>query len=968
MKYYLIILLSLLQTAVYSQSGDMQFNKPVASVSSLSTYTNTPVSYATGTPNIYVPLLALQSNRKDIDIKMMLSYHPMNLVSSEKASEVGLGWSILGANGVISREIVRGLDERFKDISNPKYTKNEFDDIYYYTVGEYSGKFRVIRDTSANTFQIIKLTPSNLKIEYTRENNNATLIFNSFTITDDKGYIYSFNTYSISEYKEGSHGMAYKSAFYLNKIANYNNQELVNFEYQTDTYTSLSLAVGNLQTCKLKKIISKDNGSVEFNYGFDASLKNSFNDPYQINSVTIKTNAGNIVTKYEMQYTFMQFTNPEAAYLSIFKRILWKLKKYNTTLDKTEITEFEYEQGGSSQEYGPAAGQYKDYFLYTNCYPSATQNEIENPKYFPLGSLKRMKLPTGGLVEYNFEAHQIYKNKDASYLTYVTDTEFSDSEIQYLRLVKSGNFNTQNTTHYPFAISPNNSGQRLVYVVFRVDEKYPFNPMLDPGGAETFVSYTLSGNPTDDTMHICANSDESLMIKKLVLASGNNTLDIIGTGGNGYYEIYELALQDTPIKNRITKKGLRIESIKYFENNASQTPAKLEKFVYEKFDAPSDISGELFTEYPANGGDPTDYIVYKNVKVENGNNGGYTKYFFRTPPAYASYNDGDMYDYWANINITKNGLIEKKEVYDASHKLIASETFDYTLADMAVPKVLFTTNTGNFYTKTAWIKETRTTSKAAGQNNELITTNSESVRNETDFNTVSEKQTHTDGSTIETFYKYAAEKNNTTLLNSNIKGIPLETEVKKNGITVSKSEVKYDNPSLLYPTSVMSYNLDDFSKSYPSVKYDLYDEKGNIVQYSATPDPTTGVGISTTVIWGYNKTLPIAKIDGAKLSDIPQNLIDAIVNASNEDAAATPSTAQVKETALLNQLEAFKNNTALSPFQITVYTYNLMVGVTNVIPPNGIREIYQYDNFNRLEKVYNVNGKILKQYQYNYKQ
>lgn len=967
-KNLLLILLLFLQTAIHSQSTDMVFNKPVASVSSLSTYTNTPVSYATGTPNISVPLLSMQSNRKDIDIKMMLSYHPMNLISSEKSSEVGLGWSVLGATGVISREIVKGLDERFRDPSNPKYIKNEFDDIYYYTVGDYSGKFRVIRDINANTFQIVKLTPSSLKIEYTRESNPATLIFNSFTITDDKGYIYSFNTYSTSEYKEGSFGIAYKSAFYLSKIASYNNQELVNFEYQTDTYTSLSLSVGNLQTCKLKKIISKDNGSVEFNYSLDESLRKSFNDPYQMNSVTVKTSAGNIVTKYEMQYSFMQFTNPEAYYLSVSKRILWKLKKYNNALDKTELTEFEYEQVGSAGEYGPVAGQYKDYFLYTNCYPSSTHNEIENPKYYTLGSLKRMKLPTGGMVEYNFEAHQVYKNKDTSYLMNVSDTEFSDPEILYLRLVKSGNFNTQTSTHYPFTITGNGIGQRLVYVVFRVDEKYPFNPAFDPGAATPFVSYTISGNPIEDNMHICANGDESLMIKKLILPSGNSTLDITGTGGNGYYEIYELAVQNTPIKNKITKKGIRIESIRYFENSSSQTPSKYENFIYDAFDAPAETSGELFTEYPANGGDPSDYIIYKNVKVANGNNGGYTKYYFLTPKAYPSYNDGDQFPYWANTNITKNGLLSKKEVYDASNTLIASEVLDYTLADMDVPKVLFSTDTGNFNTRTAWIKETRTTSRATGQNNEAVTSNTESVRNATDFNTISEKQTHTDGNIIETFYKYAREKNNTALLNSNITGIPLETEVKRNGSTISKSEVKYDNTSLLLPTSVLNYGLDDFSKSYPSVKYDLYDENGNIVQYSTTPDPSTGIGIPTTIIWGYNKTLPIAKIDGAKLSDIPQSLIDAIVNASNEDAIATLSTAQAKETALLNQLEAFKNNTALSAFQVTAYTYNPIVGVTNVIPPNGIREIYQYDSFNRLEKIYNVNGKILKQYQYNYKQ
>ena len=45
-----------------------------------------------------------------------------------------------------------------------------------------------------------------------------------------------------------------------------------------------------------------------------------------------------------------------------------------------------------------------------------------------------------------------------------------------------------------------------------------------------------------------------------------------------------------------------------------------------------------------------------------------------------------------------------------------------------------------------------------------------------------------------------------------------------------------------------------------------------------------------------------------------------------------------------------------------------MIGVTSITPPNGIREIYHYDAANRLEKVVDINGNILKEYKYQYKQ
>jgi YD repeat-containing protein len=53
---------------------------------------------------------------------------------------------------------------------------------------------------------------------------------------------------------------------------------------------------------------------------------------------------------------------------------------------------------------------------------------------------------------------------------------------------------------------------------------------------------------------------------------------------------------------------------------------------------------------------------------------------------------------------------------------------------------------------------------------------------------------------------------------------------------------------------------------------------------------------------------------------------------------------------------------------ISTYAYDPLIGVTSITPPSGVREIYKYDSANRLQSVVDVNGKILKEYQYNYKQ
>ncbi|SDM02508.1 hypothetical protein [Chryseobacterium taihuense] len=224
-----------------------------------------------------------------------------------------------------------------------------------------------------------------------------------------------------------------------------------------------------------------------------------------------------------------------------------------------------------------------------------------------------------------------------------------------------------------------------------------------------------------------------------------------------------------------------------------------------------------------------------------------------------------------------------------------------------------------------------------------------------------EQVTHPDSKITETTYQYAHEKNNVKLINANMIGIPLETSVIKKqsftdaGKSIAKTEIKYDNPAHLFPTSVLSFDFQ--SNASTEVTYDQYDNKGNILQY------TTKDGIPTSIIWGYNGTQPVAKIEGAVYDNIKNNPhITAIINASNSDAA-NPAT----ENNLIAALDALRNDINFKDFQMATYTYDPLIGVTSITPPSGIREIYKYDTANRLEKIVDINGKVLKEFKYNYK-
>ncbi len=229
------------------------------------------------------------------------------------------------------------------------------------------------------------------------------------------------------------------------------------------------------------------------------------------------------------------------------------------------------------------------------------------------------------------------------------------------------------------------------------------------------------------------------------------------------------------------------------------------------------------------------------------------------------------------------------------------------------------------------------------------------------------------GETFNTHYIYPLDKGNQFLIGKNMIDTPLEVKVVKkqsensvNGKTISKTESLYPlsqaeaniiTEGLPLPYSILKQDIQS-ELMIPEVNY-KYDNKGNVVEY------TTKSGLPVTIIWGYNKSLPIAKIEGAEyrsLIELPA-LIEAI-SASNNDAQTGTDTS---EQSLVSALEIFRNNSALASYQVSTYTYDPLIGVRSITPPSGIKESYIYDSANRLQKVIDVNGKVLKEMKYNYK-
>jgi hypothetical protein len=920
--------------------GDLP--RPVPSVSSLATYTDAPVSLATGVPDINFPLLGLPSNDKNIAANLSLQYHPLNTNATEAASEVGLGWSMF-AGGVISREVVDELDERYDNVNSSAYQKNKFNDIYYYNLPGISGKFKIERNIAANTFQLVNLTPNNIKIEYTRDSNTATLIANSFTITDDNGYKYIFNDYSQNRnYRlANTSGTLFKSAFYLTQIKNANNIELLSFTYQKDNKNKPGTGELLYQSCKLKTIVSQGTGSISIDYNYDTSLEGTMNDPYSITKVSLKNNNSGIISQYGLIYS--------DGLNQGYTRKLIKINKVNlsnptgTPLETTKLL-------------------YNTFYFNNTSGDRACTDTPQEPDT-GIDTLYKVILPTGGMVEYNFEANQYYKNKNIP--NYVTPEAFSDPEVQFIHSFAGVDFDTHVTNNYTFQVTGTAGQLKKIYVDFNADKYYPAFGTADP---QSFVDYVIDNTP--NLGNTCYSINEEALegrtwsFKILDLMPGTHTIKISGTGGHGTIGFSDIGSIALPYKNAVSnnkKLGIRIKDIKYYNSELDYVAKKTVAYNYNMFNDANSVSGyQFYPEMESTSLDYTPVVLYKNVKVTNDSDNGYVNYYFKNPDDYPktpyTYNNIST-NFWPYYNMTKSGVMEKKEVFNNQNQLVSTTNYDFTFETLTqLPEIAVEGGV----TKKAFMKSTKVITRDYTGNNRFVESKVETEFNPVNFKVASAKETSSDGNISEKAVTYSAgSADYQNLENAYMNGIPVKTEIKNNGKLVSKTQVKYENSNNIYPSSVIAVNPNDNSVK-TAIKYDDYDSKGNVRQFTSNYDAATGAGTPTVLIWGYNQSFPIAKVEGAKLSDIG-NLADDSITKSNADVDAST------ETALINALDNFRSNPALKNFNITTYTYDPLVGATTVTPPNGMREIYKYDKNGKLTAVVDVNGNIIKDYKYNTK-
>lgn len=188
----------------------------------------------------------------------------------------------------------------------------------------------------------------------------------------------------------------------------------------------------------------------------------------------------------------------------------------------------------------------------------------------------------------------------------------------------------------------------------------------------------------------------------------------------------------------------------------------------------------------------------------------------------------------------------------------------------------------------------------------------------------------------------------------NILSTPQRQFINQNGVNKLTKEYEYlevNNSLELKKEHILPDGNPDPTKKITTF-YDSYDDKHNVTQYHKDGDKYV------SVIWGYNKTLPVAKIENLQYSQIQSGIISAIQQAS--DTAG--------EQEVLNQLNNLRSSLSSFPnIMITTYTHKPLIGVSTITDGKGDKKTFEYDSSNRLKYVKDINGNILSENEYHFK-
>ena len=904
--------------------------------SAFAEYGKTPVNLYSGLVDVNLPLLELKG--KDMDIQFNLTYHSAGNKVDEISSSIGLGWA-LNAGGVITR-VVRGLNDDHVDgyiganqrglfINNNSVTSmttsqrvnfvasvwDSEPDLYYFNVLGKSGSFTFDADgkvimTPENDFKILPpFGPQSIN--------------NYWTLIDKEGNKYLFGVYN-SEIEKVK----------IIRSSTGTSSNPVTTSYPNREYNS---------SWYLSSINTPGNGV--FQYEYINGLKTSYtniseehntlgNDGgYQITTTKTETLNPVVLNKVLSSIGYVELLSSNRSDLTNGKKIT-ELKLYNNNSDLIKTIKLNH-----------------SYF-----------NSKENCSDPECKRLKLLNVLENNIMKYEFEYNPVNLPKRGS------------PEIDHW-----GYYNQNNQTHLISRSDPLNINQyRLpneVGTKANILEKiiYP---------TKGYTEFTFGLNYYGEGQSNLASG--GLRIESTEDVS-NNGIPIVTT--------YSYLNDNSSISSGIqfnlpnyTRTQLEIYTINGIEYSIENTIVSSSSYS-ELLDLNgSNIGYGNIIKNNANGGKQT--LKYTNL-ISNPNTINASDYFsFYNSGSNTQQIDpfGSPFGYNSEDKSYQRGLLKEKILKNSNNQEIYHLWNNY--AELTYSNPLETI--GIKFQK-AWVSQNFWEANAArykvkNGNYRLINSieknifNNDEVKVETNYEysfskptlVTSEEVIYDNSDIRKTVYKYPNDlvgieqypyMNN--LVSTNRISQPIITELYKGATKLSEEHITYSaspaNENLLLPYEMYSkkggININISNNEDRKIEFTKY-ENGKLIEYKLDNDK------SVCIIWGYNHTYPIAKVENASYSQV-SNQVSNLQTKSNNDYDRTIGSSG-NEGLLRTALNALRD--LLPNSMVTTFTYDPLIGVTSITDPKGYTTYYEYDDFNRLEQVKDDTGKILSKNEYHYKE
>ncbi|WP_298150013.1 hypothetical protein [Flavobacterium sp.] len=966
MKTYKFIYFLLVIVWVGASGQELALTPSNPSVGGMIQYESNPADLSTGTPDVSIPLYKMPTRSKDIGIAIGINYHPSTVISYDSLSgNCGRGWT-LRVGGSISRD--RSATLVNDSIANQK-------GLYYFNFMQYSGKFKVSQTGNIWEADISENRGINMKVQVNA--SPLTGMISSFWIFDDKGIVYVFTKTDRFTYRDAIYNpmfapgytddfsISQKAAYHLDKIINPDGNTLAEFNYQSYP-VSEDGRPGNQQ--QLKSISVKGHGDILLNHS-----ENGIANQVRYQSIEVKDVHSNVVRRFEFHYSFLSYigylsevVEGDAALNKVLKHSFFY--KHNIPYPTNQMIDID--NWGYYNLSDVSAFDYKQRLYDTRVASSAMCMK---------NVLEKMVLPTGGCVVYQYEPNS-YAAIDGKPIDGVFNnvTHVYDEIPDYFTTL-----NTNNIHNFDFTaaggVDFHGTESAIGYTVANGNGMYFFKLYAQPDEGQLsgtpMLYYRLGqvGTPTREFggKHNAENGSKG---PGFTLTNGVDYQISISSNFDaapkGSVTIFKMNPVNNPFKEH-RGNGIRIKKIGYFDNGnvrqdyfdviSSDIPSRVISYTYNFHDRPNRSSGSIsdlktIREYDRR--NPKAYntpsklnqpVRYKNVTVTDSNNPGKVVYEF-TSPIDKPRNGEDFMRY-------SFGKTNSVIVYNAVGDTIKRTDYAYT-NHQTFSVEPHTELDGTGYTE-GW-SEVKTLKE------KMFYSGGSSVQEQHDYEygfnrrvAVDTKKTSSTNDSLVTKYFYHIDA---PLMNNRIGNID-RVETYRNAELLTTSKINYSknwaaideddifglpNPAVL-PAS------DSISKGDQAgrirIRYNKYDA------YSHPLEVQQENGLKTVLLWGYDHTQIVAKLENIDYNSVPKTLIDAIRTASDTGT----------ESDLIDAFNSLRASSAVAAARITTYTYIPLVGLSKVTDINNFTTSYQYDTLGRLISVKDNDGKLLSENDYHYK-